>query len=305
MKNSSFFLSAMSAAFFILITMSAGCASGPYDPLATEKSNDSYDNLMPESVSALQGDTFAGLEGLFKAAEECAAYQGINEYYETGYKIFSQNESGIITGTKKSSGLKLKLKEAASENECILTVAYIGKDCNVLEVYPESEGFFRGVSLSGQESVIVMNQKRVPMLTSLFELKQGGYGAAVYYPVFLGDCYEGFISIAFKPETFFGNLAKEIKENSDLEVMVLQKDGLILYDPDETETGKPTFNNTEYEKFPEIQQAAKKIVNEWSGNTNYSYYSTGTQSVVKKRQFWTTVSYGENEWKLTVIRDIS
>jgi hypothetical protein len=115
----------------------------------------------------------------------------------------------------------------------------------------------------------------------------------------------GFIIIAFSPEKFFSEYAASLKEKSDLEVMVLQKDGVILYDPDETESGSPTFNNPEYAEFPGIIEAAEKIVEEWSGNTEYSYYSTGTKKAVKKRQFWTTVAAGGNEWKVTVIRDIS
>ncbi|MDD4126615.1 MAG: hypothetical protein PHV39_02870 [Methanomicrobium sp.] len=150
-----------------------------------------------------------------------------------------------------------------------------------------------------------MNENRATYLTDLFELKQGGYGAAVYYPVFSDDNYEGFISIAFKPEIFFSESAFSLKEKSGLETMVLQTDGVILYDPDETETGTPTFNNPAYADFPGIVKAAEKIVKDWSGSCEYSYYSTGTKSAVKKRLYWTTVAAGENEWKVMVIRDIS
>jgi len=280
-----------------LVFLSVGCASAPDDAPGIENANESYDTFMFESVSTLQGDTFGGLDALFRAAEECALYAKAEDSFE-----YDPEE---ITGKENSSGLLLKMFEIVSENDCILTVAYIGNDCILKDVYPKSKGFSGGELLSGQESVVYMNQNKVPLLTNIFELNQGGYGAAVYYPVFSGDSYEGFISIAFKPEIFFGRYAKKLKENSGLEIMVLQKDGLILYDPDETETGKPTFNNPEYENFPEILEAAEKIVSEWSGNTGYSYYSTGTNSVVKKRLFWTTVSCSGNEWKVTVIRDIS
>ncbi|MBN2734536.1 MAG: cache domain-containing protein [Methanomicrobiaceae archaeon] len=282
------------AVFFVL---SSGCTSGEnpsFDAIST--SDEHVDNLMQSSLLVLQGDTYRGIEDLFLAAKECS---GLVYTKEASSNTTSENQINIGS----NSELSLKMSEIISENKHVLSVAYIGNDGLLKELLPESDDLLPGDSLSYQDSVVLMNENKIPMLTDLFELKQGGYGAAVYYPVFSGDIYTGFISIAFKPEKFFSEYAALLKEKSDLEVMVLQTDGIILYDPDESETGTPTFNNPEYAEFPEIIEAAEKIVKEWSGNTEYSYYSTGTKKTVKKRQFWTTVAAGENEWKITVIRN--
>jgi hypothetical protein len=235
---------------------------------------------MQASVSELQGETYRGLDDLFFLARDCAGYA-------------------------ETADLQEKISEAASDKDYILTVAYIGNDGVLKAIAPGSGGINIGDSLDYQESVVRMNENKTPLLTDLFELKQGGYAAAVYYPVFSGDSYLGFISITFVPETFFSRSANELKEEYGFEVMVLQTDGLILYDPDESEAGQQTFNNPAYENFSEIIGAAEKVVKDWSGNCEYSYYATGTDDEVVKKAFWSTVETGGNEWRIMVIKNIS
>jgi hypothetical protein len=235
---------------------------------------------MQTSVSELQGETYTGLNDLFSLARNCAGYA-------------------------ETEDLQEKISEAASGKDYILTVAYIGNDGIVKAISPETEGISVGDSLAYQDSVARMNENKTPLLTDLFELKQGGYAAAVYYPVFSGDSYPGFISITFAPETFFSRYANELKEENGFEVMVLQTDGLILYDPDESEAGQQTFNNPAYEDFSEIIGAAEKVVRDWSGSCEYNYYATGTYEKVFKKAFWSTVATGGNEWRIMVIKNIS
>ena len=235
---------------------------------------------MQASVSELQGETYRGLDDLFFLARDCAGYA-------------------------ETADLQEKISEAASDKDYILTVAYIGSDGVLKAIAPGSGGINIGDSLDYQDSVVRMNENKTPLLTDLFELKQGGYAAAVYYPVFSGDSYLGFISITFVPETFFSRSANELKEEYGFEVMVLQTDGLILYDPDESEAGQQTFINPAYENFSEIIGAAEKVVKDWSGNCEYSYYATGTDDEVVKKAFWSTVDTGGNEWRIMVIKNTS
>ncbi|WOF17187.1 hypothetical protein F1737_11105 [Methanoplanus sp. FWC-SCC4] len=275
-----------------LFVFSAGCTSGTKNPAGAQiKFVDSLDTPMQASLSALQGDVFAEIESLFMNARDCGAYAGEN-YSNTG------------TDTDKNTYLKSEMSAKVAGNKNILTVAYIGNDGILKEIVPESEDILSGDSLTYQDSVVLMNKEKVPMLTDLFELKQGGYAAAVYYPVFSKDSYQGFISITFSPETLLSEYALSLKEDTGFEVMALQTDGVILYDPDEKETGTPTFDNPAYNDFPDIVRAAEKIVKEWSGSAEYSYYSTGTDETVKKRLYWTTVSAGNNEWRIMAVMDM-
>ena len=269
-----------------------------------KKSGEALDLLMMTKLSELSGDVCYDVEDLFLSAKKCAKI--IEE--EPARIMLSEEQDEKFSlktpDTEKLKNLKFLMAQILLENDCVLTISYIGNDAVVRAVYPEQEGFLTGDSLSNQKSVMDMNKNKIPVITDIFELKQGGYAAALYYPVFLNNTYEGFISIAFSPDIFFRDYAEKLQTNSGLELMVLQKDSLILYDPDESEIGKQTLGNPEYENFPEILKSAEKISAEWSGSTNYSYFSTGTNQIVKKRQFWTTVICGGNEWKLTVLREI-
>ena len=266
------------------VLLSSGCTTTsevcPACEAAQTADDSDSDSLMQASLSELQGETYTGLDNLFSLAQDCAGYAG-------------------------TADLQEKISEAASGKDYILTVAYIGNDGVLNAISPESEGINVSDSLAYQDSVVRMNENKTPLLTDLFELKQGGYAAAVYYPVFSGDSYQGFISITFVPETFFSKYATELKEESGFEVMVLQTDGLILYDPDESEAGQQTFNNPAYEDFPGIIGAAEKVVRDWSGSCEYSYYLTGTDVEVVKKAFWSTVETGGNEWRIMVIKNIS
>ncbi|WP_048151788.1 cache domain-containing protein [Methanolacinia paynteri] len=281
MKNACSILSIAVIAMAVLL--SSGCTTTseicPACEAAQTADDSNSDSLMQASLSELQGETYTGLDDLFSRARDCA-------------------------GSVGTADLQEKISEAASGKDYILTVAYIGSDGVLNAISPESEGINVGDSLAYQDSVARMNENKTPLLTDLFELKQGGYAAAVYYPVFSGDSYLGFISITFVPETFFSKYAKELKEESGFEVMVLQTDGLILYDPDESEAGQQTFNNPAYEDFPGIIEAAEKVVKDWSGSCEYSYYATGTKDEIVKKAFWSTVDTGGNEWRIMVIKNI-
>lgn len=265
----------------LFLVLSAGCTSNPkenYSAGGNTLLTDYSDSIMQTSLAVLQGESYTGIKELFSAAQYCAGYAGTSNLQE--------KMSGII-----------------SDNHNVLTVTYIGNDGILKAITPKTEGISVGDSLSYQDSVAMMNENKTPLLTDLFELKQGGYAAAVYYPVFSGDEYLGFISIAFSPENFFSNYARALKDDYGFEVMVLQTDGVILYDPDETETGQPTFDNPAYEDFPGIIEAAEKVVSDWSGSCEYSYYATGTEKEVTKKAFWTTVAGGGNEWRIMIIKN--
>ncbi|MDD4126616.1 MAG: hypothetical protein PHV39_02875 [Methanomicrobium sp.] len=105
-----FFISAV--VFFVL---AAGCTSGETAPADIKTSNGSLDSLMQTSLSVLQGDAFSGIDALFSDAKECAVYAG----------RISEDED-LVAGN--NSELLLKMSKILSENKCVLTVTYIGKD---------------------------------------------------------------------------------------------------------------------------------------------------------------------------------
>ena len=162
-----------------------------------------------------------------------------------------------------------------------------------------------GWDLSETPVVSSMNEEMVPQMTGLFALSEGGYAASVNYPVFSNDKkYTGFVSLTFDPYTFFNEPASDFMNNTEYQVMIAQKDGVVLYDTDINEIGKETFNNPMYDEFPEVLEFAKAYSDSFSGEFEYSYLDKTLSKNVDKKAIWTTIGLHGEELRLISIREL-
>jgi len=84
---------------------------------------------------------------------------------------------------------------------------------------------------------------------------------------------------------------------------IAQADGRILFHPDPSLVGKPTFNETTFARFPGILDLAHRYSTEHPGYATFSFYRTGTDLFVEKETFWDTVSLHGTEWRVMVIAE--
>jgi len=234
--------------------------------------------ILENAAVAIQG----ALDGLDKAALETAT---------------SLEKTGI-SGEDAESVLKV----GTSSHPLILTMITFDANGTVLAAEPESVKGLVGQDLSGQEVVQRALAEKLPVMSGMFPLAEGGSGVVVEHPVMSADGkFLGVISTMFSPYDLIRPVAEDAANGTPYTLMVIETGGHILYDPDPFEVGKETFGDALYAQFPEIDRVARHAAANRSGYDTYSFYGTGSGAVVRKETFWSTVGLHGTEWRVMVI----
>lgn len=113
----------------------------------------------------------------------------------------------------------------------------------------------------------------------------------------------GATTLLFKPEPFFVHNTPEKPDGTPWHLMVMQKDGLIIYEPDTGQIGKNAFSDPLFRPFPELIALAGNMSRERVGNGTYTFIDAKGMNVTKEA-LWTTVGIRGTEWRLILIRII-
>lgn len=197
------------------------------------------------------------------------------------------------------------LSRAAASDPSIINVITYDQNGTVLAVKPDTSKVSIGQDLSGYEIVKHTLDIQKPAMSDLIILAEGGEGAVLSHPVFSHEgTFTGIVSMAFSPYALLRPIVETETDRSPYTWMVAQTDGRILYDPDPQEVGKETFNETLFAEFPEIIDLARLYSVNQTGYDTYSFYSTGSGSIVSKETFWDTAGLHGTEWRVLVISEL-
>jgi len=193
----------------------------------------------------------------------------------------------------------------AGAGPALISAITFDRNGTVAAAAPEEARILIGQNIGDQPVVKDVLSRKIPLMSSLFPLEQGGNASLIEYPVFSRDgCVIGAVSLAFSPCELVAPHAEAATKGTGYSIMVAQPDGRILYDPDPLEVGKETFNESLYAEFPEILEFARRYSAEWSGYSTYSFYDTGFEGIVRKEAFWTTIVMHRTEWRVIIIREL-
>ncbi len=245
------------------------------------------------------------------------------EKEDPAVKALASLKGGVSSSLLKTLALAEKtswdLAEAGSnktEAEAILgdsqerlpwikSAAFIGPDGVVLAIMPESFGALDGVDLSYQDIVKEGLEKQSPVISGFEKLAINKTGVVLEHPVFSEEGnFSGLLSFVIDPAKIIESVIGENKTDR-YQVMVIQPDGLILYDEDAGEIGNETFGNPVYERYPGLITAAGAVSSSPSGTVSYNFTATGSDREVLKTAYWDTVEILDKEWRLVVIDEFS
>lgn len=115
-------------------------------------------------------------------------------------------------------------------------------------------------------------------------------------PLMKGDECIGCISFMYDPYDLFGDVQKIVKEYG-LNLVVVQKDGVQIYDPDVWELGTNSIKDS---RFDGIRETTTKVVAGGEGEETYEFVADGGNEKVTKTISWTTLNYGGQSWAVAV-----
>lgn len=265
------------------IALTAGCLQGGETP--EPMSSDTEHAAMLTVLGEMQGEVNGALYRLDASAASAASDLGT---------------AGLSGGDADAV-----LSRLAASDPAAVTAITFDREGKVHAAATASARGLIGEDLSGQQVVQQILTYNQPLQSDLFPLAEGGYAATIEYPVISKDGQViGAVSFTFSPYELIRPYAEKATEGTAYSVMAAQTDGLVLYDPDPSEVGKETFNESLYEDFPEILEFARQYSGNWSGYATYSFYETGFGKIVNKEAYWTTIGVHRNEWRLIIIREI-
>jgi hypothetical protein len=127
-------------------------------------------------------------------------------------------------------------------------------------VEPSAYSRYEGSDISRQEQVKLLRQTGQPVLSDGFKAVEGFVAVDIEQVLSNSqDKMTGSVSMLIKPEAFFDYIIPALSRAKS-EVMVIQKDGYILYDTDKAQIGRNTFTDSIYQNYPGVLSLCRKVV---------------------------------------------
>lgn len=206
-----------------------------------------------------------------------------------------------LTGTNVSEILNAKVATAPYAISSLI----INKEGVVTAAAPPQYENLVGENLSEQTAVSYANTIKKPAISDIFLLKEGFYGVSLSYPIFSKEQeYLGYTDITFKPGEFLRQYIIPMREENNYDMFILQPDGMTIYETNEEEIGKNALTDPLYAN-PDLHKAAVAITSNTSGVITYPFWNRNWDKTIQRETVWDTLKYGEKEWRIAVVRDIS
>lgn len=209
------------------------------------------------------------------------------------------NAIAIALNVSDTADIRSRLLTIYNNSSFATQVSFITPE-GILQIIEPSEFYSsQGADISQQPHVVKAFQTKLPVLSQAFDLVEGYRAAVNFHPV-LGTNQQvlGAVDAVFLPEEILGRIILPIVQGQTFEIWVMEKGGNLLFDLHTDQIGLNVITDPLYADFPELIAAAQKMDSELSNETTYSFYQTGTSNIVKKKAYWKTFEYLDNQWKI-------
>lgn len=172
----------------------------------------------------------------------------------------------------------------------------------ILAAEPAAYRGVEGAEIGGQAHVRHILATKRPIMSEVITVAEEIPATVIVAPIFTNESrFVGFASIVFRPYDLIAGIADPAANGTPYQVMVVQTDGRVLYDTDPAQAGKMTFEDPLYADSPDLQDAARRVVDERYGTAAYGFAADGAETV-QKAITWTTTGLHGVEWRVAVIR---
>lgn len=161
-----------------------------------------------------------------------------------------------------------------------------------------------GADIRAQDHVRHILATKRPIMSEMITVAEGFPAVVIAAPVFTNESrFVGFTAAVIRPEILIGNIAGPAANGTPYQVMVVQTDGRLLYDTDQTQIGRMTLEDPLYADYPDLLDTARRTAVERYGTAVYRFATDGGE-VVQKEIIWTTTGLHGTEWRVAVIRAV-
>ena len=251
----------------------------------------------------IAGQAFAE-DNLSKAALkiESGISNSLNGIEDTIYH--AAKETGKL-GLQRESEIRKLLQSCNTGRPYVVDSTFIDNKGIMRFIEPQQYRKYEGSDISKQKAIIMMLKTQKPRMGNAFVSVEGIKSVDIEYPVFSKrKIFLGSVSILIKHDELIRSVAATIEKELGVNCMVMQKDGLILYETDQTQIGHNTFTDPLYKDFPELLALGKRMIKEKEGKGFYTFRNPGTKNIVKKVAVWRTVHFFNNDWIIAAQKEV-
>ncbi len=171
----------------------------------------------------------------------------------------------------------------------------------LLAAEPAAYHDVEGTDLRDQPNVRHLLASKRPIMSEVITVAEGIPAAVISTPIFDEDQFAGFVSVVFRPDALIAGIVGPAVDGTPFQVIVIQKDGRVLYDTDHTQIGRMTLEDPLYADYPDLLDVARRTATERYGTATYGFAAKGGQTV-QKEITWTTTGLHGTEWRVAVIQ---
>jgi hypothetical protein len=203
-----------------------------------------------------------------------------------------------LTGDKARAALD----KLCSDFDYAVDCAAVDSQGKMVTIEPAPFRKFEGTDISGQKQVKLLRKTGKPVLSDVFRAAEGFQAADAEYPVVTpAGSKLGSVSILFHPEKLLGKIIVPLVRGMSVNIWVMEKGGLILYDVDTPQIGLNLFTAKLYQPHTSLIRLGRRIAAKPEGKGAYKFQSSAAKKVVEKSAFWQSVSLYGTEWRIVSI----
>lgn len=211
---------------------------------------------------------------------------------------------GISIAGIKSDEARQVLNSLCKGRSYAVDCAIVDEAGKMTVVEPQEYNKFEGSDISMQAQVKRMLKDKKPVFSDVFTSVEGIKTVDVEYPIFSGSNeFLGSVSMLIDQEVMAEIIIAPLVRKTHCKIWIMQKNGLIVYDPDPNQIGRNIFSDELFRDFNVLISFCRTVANTKEGAGSYDFYasSLGDKVVVSKYAAWDTVSLYGNEWRIVVM----
>lgn len=214
------------------------------------------------------------------------------------------NAAAIAADASDPANIRNRMLDLFEGSSFVLEFAFITPQGIMEIVEPEVYHYIEGSDISQQDHIVKGYQTKTPVLSETFDAVEGFNASVCFHPCVNSGAVVGGITSLFQAHTIIGRTVNPLVAGQTFEVWVMEKGGKVLFDQDGDEIGLNVLTDDIYQDFPELIEAAKLIDRGMSGETQYSFFQTGTNTTVTKKTYWKTFELYGTQWKIIWVKPI-
>lgn len=207
------------------------------------------------------------------------------------------------TGFKGEGALKI-LANLCKDKDYVVTCSIIDNTGKMVLVQPDEFRKNEGTDISKQPHIVAIKKDKKPMLTNVFTAIEGVQAVVFEYPIFTSDKkFAGSVNLLINPGAFCDDMVLPLVKDIPCKIWIMQKDGLIIFDPDPNQVGRNIFTDSFFQPFEDMISFARTVSLSKDGAGSYDFYAKGLEdkTIVKKYAVWDTAGLYGTQWRVVAM----